>query len=295
MPFIKVQKNKAYFKRFQVKYRRRREGKTDYQARTALVKQDKNKYNSPKYRLVVRYSNRDIVCQIIFARIKGDFVMAAAYSHELKSYGMPVSLTSYAAAYATGLLLARRLLTTLKLDKYTGVTEVKGEDYLVEPLSDGPKPFQALLDVGLRRTTTGSKVFAAMKGACDGGLYVPHSETRFVGYDKEQKKLNPEILRKYIFNGHVADYMKTMKEENPAKYDSVFSQYVKNNIKGDQLEALWAKTHKAIRADPIHKKRVPKEGAKPKNYAKKPLNIKERRNRIKQKMAKLAKSKQAAE
>lgn len=30
---IKVVKNKAYFKRFQVKYRRRREGKTDYYAR----------------------------------------------------------------------------------------------------------------------------------------------------------------------------------------------------------------------------------------------------------------------
>jgi len=220
--------------------------------------------------------------------------MAAAYSHELPRYGMAVGLTSYAAAYSTGLLLARRLLTLLKLDKYTGVTEVKGEDYLVEALTDGPKPFQALLDVGLRRTTTGSKVFAAMKGACDGGLYVPHSEQRFVGYDKEQKKLNPEILRKYIFNGHVADYMKLLKEENPTKYDTTFSEYVKKGIKGDQLEALWSKTHKAIRADPVYKKKTPKEGAKPKNYAKKKLNLKERRNRIKQKMANLAKKKEAA-
>lgn len=29
MPFVKVVKNDAYFSRFQVKYRRRREGKTD--------------------------------------------------------------------------------------------------------------------------------------------------------------------------------------------------------------------------------------------------------------------------
>jgi large subunit ribosomal protein L5e len=29
MPFVKKQKNDAYFSRFQVKYRRRREGKTD--------------------------------------------------------------------------------------------------------------------------------------------------------------------------------------------------------------------------------------------------------------------------
>ena len=75
MPFVKVVKNKAYFKRFQVciiplpfwneywvwdicqlnnfvqvKFRRRREGKTDYFARKRLVIQDKNKYNTPKYR-----------------------------------------------------------------------------------------------------------------------------------------------------------------------------------------------------------------------------------------------------
>jgi large subunit ribosomal protein L5e len=33
MPFQKIQKTNAYFKRFQVKYRRRREGKTDYNRR----------------------------------------------------------------------------------------------------------------------------------------------------------------------------------------------------------------------------------------------------------------------
>ena len=35
--YVKVVKNKAYFKRFQVKFRRRREGKTDYYARKRLV------------------------------------------------------------------------------------------------------------------------------------------------------------------------------------------------------------------------------------------------------------------
>ena len=41
-----------YFTSFvlQVKFRRRREGKTDYFARKRLVVQDKNKYNTPKYR-----------------------------------------------------------------------------------------------------------------------------------------------------------------------------------------------------------------------------------------------------
>lgn len=37
--FVKVQKTKAYFKRYQVKFRRRREGKTDYRARKRLISQ----------------------------------------------------------------------------------------------------------------------------------------------------------------------------------------------------------------------------------------------------------------
>lgn len=62
--FVKVVKNKQYFKRYQVKFKRRREGKTDYYARKRLIVQDKNKYDTPKYRLIVRFSNRDITCQV---------------------------------------------------------------------------------------------------------------------------------------------------------------------------------------------------------------------------------------
>jgi len=289
MPFLKVQKSKAYFKRFQVKYRRRREGKTDYQARRNMVIQDKNKYNTPKYRLVVRFTNKDIITQVVYSKIQGDFILAAAYAHELKNFGMPVSHTSYAAAYATGLLVARRLLQKLKLDKYVGVTDVKGEDFNVEPIADGPNPFHAYLDVGLRRTTTGSKVFGAMKGATDGGIDVPHSETRFVGYDAEQKKLNPETLRKYIFGGHIADYMKSMKEEDNSKFEKHFSQFVKAGVKPDDLEATWAKVHKAIRANPVHTKKAKKEGVTPKSYKKNKLTYKQRKQAIKKKMAALVK------
>ena len=47
--------------------------------------------------------------QIAYARIDGDVIMCAAYSHELPKYGLKVGLTNYAAAYCTGLLLARRV------------------------------------------------------------------------------------------------------------------------------------------------------------------------------------------
>ena len=39
MTFVKTVKNKAYFKRYQVKFRRRREGKTDFRARKRLCAQ----------------------------------------------------------------------------------------------------------------------------------------------------------------------------------------------------------------------------------------------------------------
>merc|ERR1712100_424844 len=116
MGFIKVVKNKAYFKRFQVKYKRRREGKTDYYARKRLVAQDKNKFGTPKYRFVVRFTNKDIICQVISSKIKGDICHTAAYAHELPRYGLSVGLTNYSAAYCVGLLCARRLL-----QKYGGL------------------------------------------------------------------------------------------------------------------------------------------------------------------------------
>jgi len=40
--------------------------------------------------------------------------------------------------------------------------QATGEDYSVEP-ADTRRPFRALLDVGLIRTTTGNRVFGALK------------------------------------------------------------------------------------------------------------------------------------
>jgi large subunit ribosomal protein L5e len=195
MPYIKVVKTKAYFKRFQVQFKRRREGKTDYYARKRLTVQDKNKYNSPKYRLVVRKTNKDIICQIAYATVKCDRILSAAYSHELPNYGVKAGLKNYAASYATGLLLARRVLTKLGLaDMYEGMTKPEnfGKYYSVEEIVGGERrPFYVILDVGLNRTTTGAKIFAAMKGAVDGGLEIPHSESmkQFPGYKKKIWKI----------------------------------------------------------------------------------------------------------
>jgi len=114
-------KNRAYFMRFNPKMRRRRAAKTDYYARSTLIYQDKDKYCAPKYRMVVRKSNKNITCQVVSSKIIGDEILATAYSSELRRYGIKNGLTNYAACYATGLLLARRVLKKLGLDEiYTG-------------------------------------------------------------------------------------------------------------------------------------------------------------------------------
>ena len=100
MPFVKVQKSKAYFSRYQVKFRRRREGRTDYRQRKRLVAQAKNKYQSPKYRLIVRFTNTQVICQIAYSLIDGDRILCQANSKELPRYGLKVGLKNYVAAYA---------------------------------------------------------------------------------------------------------------------------------------------------------------------------------------------------
>ncbi|KAK4546891.1 60S ribosomal protein L5 [Oleoguttula mirabilis] len=257
MPFTKLVKNSAYFSRYQVKYKRRRAGKTDYYARKRLITQAKNKYNAPKYRLVIRFTNKDIIAQIVTSEITGDKVFVAAYAHELKRYGVNHGLTNWASAYCVGLLIARRALAKLELaDTFEGVEEVDGEYKVTEAAEhDGEerRPFKCYLDVGLTRTSTGARVFGAMKGASDGGLYIPHSEKRFPGFDMESKELDAETLRKYIFGGHVAEYMETLADDDEERYKSQFSGYVDDEIEADGLEELYTEAHSQIREDPWKK------------------------------------------
>lgn len=289
MGFIKVVKNSAYYSRYQVKFRRRREGKTDYYARKRLVVQDKNKYACPKYRLVVRFTNRDVICQLAFSTIKGDRILASAYGHELAQHGMPVRTTNYAAAYAVGLLLARRHLTKFGLNELWQPNTDLGAEYHPARLGEDQafrRPFKAMLDVGLRRTTTGARLFAAVKGAADGGLNVPHSTRRFIGTDNKNKA-NPELLRSYILGGHVANWMRICQKKDNGSYEKLFSSYIKAGLSADDLEAKWQAVHDSIRKNPVRvssRKTLP-AGVEPKDYSTKRSTLAERKARIAAKIA----------
>jgi large subunit ribosomal protein L5e len=208
-------------------------------------------------------------------------------------------LTNWAAAYCVGLLIARRALSKLKIDEaFTGVEEPDGEYTQTEPAEvDGEerRPFKVYLDVGLTRTSTGARVFGAMKGASDGGLYVPHSEKRFPGYDVETKELDAETLRKYIFGGHVAEYMETLADDDEERYKSQFQGYIDDEIEADGLEELYAEAHSAIRADPWKKDENAEKKTKEEykeislKYRKKKLTHEERRQRVQEKIQALVK------
>ncbi len=131
------------------RFRRRRENKTDYHARLLLLQ-------SRRLRLVVRKSNRYIIAQIVESREARDFVKLAASSSELKKYGWPASqqgsLKSIPAAYLTGVLLADKI----RFSK-SGIDEL-------------------ILDIGLARSTKGSRIYSVVKGLIDSGIKVKCSQ-----------------------------------------------------------------------------------------------------------------------
>ncbi|XP_067829911.1 large ribosomal subunit protein uL18A-like [Heptranchias perlo] len=236
--------------------------------------------------MIVRISNRDIVCQVAFAKIEGDMIVCAAYSHELPRYGVKVGLTNYAAAYCTGLLLARRLLNKFGLDKlYEGQVEVTGDEFNEESITGKPAVFSCYLDAGLTRTTTGNKAFGAMKGAVDGGLSIPHSTKRFPGYDSESKEFNAELHRRHIFGLNIADYMRQLIEEDEDIYKRQFSQYIKNGITPETMEGIYKTAHHQIRANPIHEKKPKESVVKPKRWNRAKLSLSQRKDRVAQRKA----------
>jgi len=299
MPFVKVVKNKAYFKRYQVQYKRRRNCKTDYRARRQMILQDKTKFNAPKYRLVVRISNKDICAQIVHAKIGGDDVQMAAYSHELPSFGVKYGLTNYAAAYATGLLLARRMLKKINVDtKFLGAKEATGEFKAARTKADdqgteGQMPFKAILDVGLARTTTGNRIFGVLKGAVDGGIAVPHKETRFPGFNKEKGTLDAKVHRDHILGVHVAAWYKQVKadaDSNPDEKNHQFSKFLKDKVTPESIEKIYKAAPAEIRKDPMKKtKKDSKPGAKSKAYNTPRTPRRQKRQVIKRKVEALRK------
>ena len=140
---------------FKTQKKRRRQGRTNYEKRLALLK-------SKQKRLVVRVSNNKVTAQVFDYQVKGDAIIVQATSTELKKHGWKGHCGNAPAAYLTGLLCARK-------------AQNKGVK-------------NAVLDIGLHAPVHGSNVFAALKGAVDAGLEVPHDKIVLPSEDRVSGK-----------------------------------------------------------------------------------------------------------
>ena len=175
--------------RFRVPFRRRREGKTNYRSRRALVL-------SRVPRLVVRLTLKHAIVQVIEAESIGDKVLVSAHSNELaKIYGWLSNSGNIPSAYLTGLLCGFKAMAN-------------GVD-------------KAFLDIGLHIPSKGTRIFAALKGAVDAGVEVPHSED-----------ILPDEGR--ISGKHIADYASQLSSD-PEVYKQKFSKYLSKGSRPEKL------------------------------------------------------------
>ncbi len=132
--------------RYRVKFRRARNGKTDYRARKQLL-------ISKTPRLVVRKSLKNTIIQLIQPANNGDTTIVSANTGDLRRYGYTGGTGNLPSAYLAGLLLGYRA----KKKGQTG----------------------ANLDMGLYKATKGGRIFAALKGAIDSGMEIPYDPEVF--------------------------------------------------------------------------------------------------------------------
>jgi large subunit ribosomal protein L18 len=176
----------AHGSRYKVAFKRRREGKTDYGARLKIIGLD-------KHRLVVRVTGNHTIAQIVDVQIEGDQTLVSAHSQELKNMGWLGSGKNTSAAYLTGYLCGKKAIKE----------GIEG----------------AVLDMGLQSSTKGSRVYAALKGALDAGLEIPHKDV-----------ILPDENR--ISGEHIVQYAQSL---DKAEMEKKFSQYLEKGLSPQDL------------------------------------------------------------
>lgn len=157
---------------YNVAFRRRREGKTNYNKRLAFLK-------SGSTRLVARKTSTQIIVQLINYSPEGDKVLVTVNNDKLIKMGW----------------FRSKNLPTAYLSGY-----IAGKEAIKKGVKD------AVLDLGRNTPTKFFYAFAVLKGAIDAGLNIPHSDTvfdeeRFNGkhiseYAKKLKESNAELYKK---------------------------------------------------------------------------------------------------
>jgi large subunit ribosomal protein L18 len=173
--------------RYRLPYRRRREHKTDYRARRVLAVSDKPRF-------VVRFSNRNILVQVVESKIVGDHVLVESHSRDLSDHGWRISGKNSSAAYLLGLITGYKALAK-------NITS-------------------ANLDIGLKRATAGSRIFAVVKGANEAGLNIAVDSDVIPSPEKIEGRV-------------IADYSDSI--QDPYLYEDIFSKYLRSGIQPENI------------------------------------------------------------
>ncbi|MEC9120606.1 MAG: 50S ribosomal protein L18 [Candidatus Thermoplasmatota archaeon] len=137
----------AYGKNQRLRFKRRRNGETDYRRRMKMLR-------GGFARAVVRVTNTQTICQLVNYEPTGDKVKISIDGRTLvEKYGWPIdaSRKSIPASYISGFAMAKAAIAA------------------------GHK--EAVLDIGLAASTPGNRVFAALKGMVDAGMEIPYGES----------------------------------------------------------------------------------------------------------------------
>ncbi|MEN2499915.1 MAG: 60S ribosomal protein L5 [Marteilia pararefringens] len=205
-----------------------------------MIRQNLQKSNFQQTRFVVRVTNQYVICQMVKAYPTGDVTLASASSQELRGYKFNVGLKNFTACYLTGLLLGCRVMRKSRLHKiYKGNTsaDALGTPFLERNLVNQPASYRAILDMGLKRPSKGSKIFAALKGVTDAGVIVPYKPRLFYGFDKKKDTLNSQALSDRIRGVHLAQYAAKVLTNDPSVVDQ--SDEIKSSTSHKHFTAFF--------------------------------------------------------
>ena len=157
-------------------------------------------------------SNRHVYVQVIESHPHGDVVKASASSQDLSGLGWKAGTRNLPSAYLTGILAGRRAL------------------------GEGVK--EAIVDSGLRSSTKGSRLYAAVNGLVDAGLEVPHAED--VLPSKER-----------LSGGHIAAFGKLLSSRPGDSYKRLFSAYLRKSLKPEDLAGHFEQVKEQVQSGKV--------------------------------------------
>lgn len=177
--------------------KRIREKKTNYRKRSSLLISKKNF-------VTIKFSNQNVLTQLIEPHLSGDRVIAYAHSSNLENLGWKGSLNSIPASYLTGLLLGKKA----SQNGFSDAVLYTGKDQYTQ------------------------RTASCLKGIIDGGLNIPVSVDSFPSENRIRGEHISEyaLLLKEDKDLYTTRFSNIIKRGlNPEEYNAHFEE-IKNNI-----------------------------------------------------------------